>query len=173
MHNGMNGNGMTGANDPRLTSLDQWLNAYEVVKLPSGASIGMKPVNVLTLMERSGKIPTFIRMNLEVGSGKRKEREAPTAEDNMEMQALADNVIRAGLVYPPLVATEEDERAGKGITLLRFSINDKLAVLGWALGGAAAVEAANTFPIAETADVQPVLTGDEVQRAPVGDHGGE
>jgi hypothetical protein len=165
MHSGMNGNGtngLTGANDPRLTSLDQWLNAYEVVKLPGGASIGMKPVNVLTLMERSGKIPTFIRMNLEVGTGKRKESPAPTAEDNMEMQALADNVIRAGLVYPPLVATEAEEREGKGITLLRFSINDKLAVLGWALGGAAAVEAANMFPIAETADVQPVPTGEDV-----------
>lgn len=162
MHNGMNGNGMTGANDPRLTSLDTWLAAYEVVTLPSGKSVGMKPVNVLTLMERSGKIPTFIRMNLEVGTGKRKEPPAPTAEDNMEMQALADNVIRAGLVYPPLVATEDEERDGKGITLLRFSINDKLALLGWALGGAAAVEAANTFPIAETADIQPVPASEDV-----------
>jgi hypothetical protein len=162
MLNGMNGNGVTGANDPRLTSLDQWLTAYEVVTLPSGKSVGMKPVNVLTLMERSGKIPTFLRMNMEVGTGKRKEREAPTTEDNMEMQALADNVIRAGLVYPPLVATEDEERAGKGITLLRFSINDKLAVLGWALGGAAAVEAVNTFLIAETADVQCVPAGEDV-----------
>jgi hypothetical protein len=170
MHSGMNGNGNP-ANDPRLTSLDAWLSAYEVVKLPSGKVIAMRPVDVLTLMNRDGKIPQVLKNAIDVGTHKIKSLPTTQSDDNLEVIYIAEKVLRAGLLHPPLVENDEDERAGKGIQLIRFTLNDKAAIFAWAMGGQPAVDAMNTFLIAETASLQSLPSGDAVQPAPIGDTG--
>lgn len=155
MHNGMNGS--------NITSASAWLSAVEEVRLPSGKVAGLRAIDVMHLLSADGKISQVLRAVIGDPKAKKK-NEPPTPEEAIEMSHLADRVVRATWVSPPL-AEPNDPRvaAGEAITLAHIAFNDKMAVLTWGLGGQAAIDAANAFLVAESERVEPALVSENVQ----------
>lgn len=141
-------------NDSRFTPISEWNSGYEAVTLPSGKVVGMRPLDAFALLTKDGKIPQFLRANIERKPGKTDEAQGVTVEQTLETVALAELVIREGLVYPPIVESVEDERANKGVRLISIPMADKLHLLMWALGGGEAVSKAQRFPEGEKTDFQ-------------------
>lgn len=148
--------------DPRLTPISHWTrkDEYTPVALPSGRTVAMRSVDVFSLMDEDGKIPQFLKTQLEAGAKRKpgKPGAAPeveaSASDMLDTMRLTERIIRVAMVYPPIVETPEDEAAGKGVMLASIPLTDKLALLTWAMGGAAGVQNANRFPEPEKADIQ-------------------
>lgn len=146
----------------RITSASTWLAKVQEVELPSGNVAGLRQVDVFNLIGADGKIPQLLRSSMgEVG---KRPAKAPTAEDTLEMAALADRVVKACWVEPPLAPLGDPRvTAGEAITLTHISMQDKMHVLTWAMGGEAAVEAANAFLVTEGERVQPAPGGEDVR----------
>jgi len=150
--------------DSRLTPVSDWTrkDEYTPVKLPSGRTVGMRTVDVFSLMDIDGKIPQFLKTQMEAGAKQKtpatgkpevKPEVKTSAGDMLDMVKIAERVIRAAMVFPPIVETLEEQEAGKGVLMSTIPFPDKMALMTWAIGGVTGVQNANRFPEPETPDV--------------------
>jgi hypothetical protein len=117
----------------------------------------LRQLDVLQVMSEDGSIPNFM---LPMLSGKSTAPKETTGEDMLKLAPLLARVASQAIVEPAIVETVEEVRAGKGIMLSMVSLKEKMDVLSYAMGGAAAVNAAHRF-LSEQDEPLADVPGDE------------
>lgn len=114
----------------------------EVVKMPSERFMRLRQLDVMEVLAPDGSVPNFM---LPLLTGKKREKAETSAEDMLQLAPVLKRVAEQCVVEPKIVSTMEEVEAGKGILISMIPMNDKLAMLNYAMGGAAAVDATARF----------------------------
>lgn len=135
---------MTVIKTQQPTSASAWLNSGELVELPSGNVARCRPVDIMTIIDNNGDMPNIIQNQLN------REQDGtppsnPSFNEVIEAMPFLNRIARAVIVEPKIVSTVEQVEAGEGIMLEHIALNDKFALMTFAMGGKEAVEAARNF----------------------------
>lgn len=128
--------------------------------MPSRRFMRLRQLDVMDVLTPDGSVPNFL---LPLLSGQRSQVET-TAEDMLNLAPLLKRVAEQSVVEPKIVQTMEQVNAGEGILLSMIPMNDKMAMLNYAMGGAAAVQQATRFlqkqarPVADISEQKPRIT---------------
>ena len=117
--------------------LQEWRQRGELVTLPSGLEVKLRPVNVLDLAV-SGKIPAPLMEKLQpLISGKGKELEVSLETFEVLGPAL-NELAKAAAIDPPVADDPDDDHLG----VEELPAMDRLAIFKWAheASGAAKLE---------------------------------
>ncbi len=129
-----------------ITPISAWLEDYELVEMPSGKVVGLRQVDVLSIITADGQIPNVL---LPIIQGNMTPQEAGQIEMSFEdlkpLNQLLGRLTRACFVEPAIVEDMEDVKRGDGILVDMVPYNDKISLIAWNLGGQARVDAAQTF----------------------------
>lgn len=145
--------------EKQVSPLSAWVDG-EVVEMPSRRFMRLRQLDVMDVLTPDGSVPNFL---LPLLSGQRSQVET-TAEDMLNLAPLLKRVAEQSVVEPKIVQTMEQVNAGEGILLSMIPMNDKMAMLNYAMGGAAAVQQATRFlqkqarPVADISEQKPRIT---------------
>lgn len=148
------------------TAASAWLAQTTDFTLPSGKVAALRDIDPLHMINADGRIrQVLIAVQENAGKGAAGDKKGQF-EASLEMIELAERVVKAAWALPPL-ADANDPRVARGeaITLAHIDVQDKLAVLTRAMGGDAAIAAANNFLAQENERMEPVSAGEDVQSA--------
>lgn len=123
-----------------VSPVSAWADG-EVVTLPSGRNMRLRQLDVMDVLALDGSIPNFL---LPMLSGKGQKTET-TTEDMLRLAPILKRVAEQSVVEPRIVSTIAEVNAGEGILLSMIPMGDKMAMLTFAMGGTAAVDAASRF----------------------------
>jgi hypothetical protein len=162
-----------------ITSIDSWFDDIEVVTLPSGRNVGLRQVDVLYILSDEGEIPNFLLDQI----GGHISGEAPdvvseakdqqvSMEDMEGIKKLLDRLVFACWAKPPVSNDPAKIEAREAIGTHMIALQDKFALLTWAMGGETAVEASRTFPEKQSPHLEPVPAVGEIPPPTESDHTG-
>lgn len=140
-----NGNG----HQLEITPVSAWLNDYDPVRLPSGKVVGLRSVDILSLILEDGSAPNFLTQFVEGHmSAVRMDKNGMPEMDGDDMKrfvVVINKIARACFANPPIVDDMEAVQRGEGILLSMISMEDKSALIPWGMGGQAAIDNASRF----------------------------
>lgn len=146
-----------------ITPVSAWLEDYETVRLPSGKVVGLRQVDVLSILTADGEIPNIL---LPVVQGHMKTGGQASMEvdikDLAPLNHLLERLTRACFVKPAIVDDLDAVKAGDGITVDMVSYQDKIALIAWNMGGQAQIDAATTFLEQQNASLDALQSGGDV-----------
>jgi hypothetical protein len=123
-----------------LSPISAWADG-ELVELPSKRVYRLRQLDVLSVMGEDGNVPNFL---LPLISGQKSNVEASPA-DILALGPLLNRIASQSVVEPAIVPDMEAVKRNEGITLSMIPMQDKMAMLNYAMGGQAAVSAAMRF----------------------------
>ncbi len=152
---------------PTITSVSAWLEDYDIITLPSGKVVGLRPVDMLSLILEDGSAPNFLIQfvqghmeNVPMNAQGQPEMDVKEMRD---LLTLLNKVARVCFADPIIVDDMEAVQRGEGILLSMISLEDKMALLPWGMGGQSAVDSASRFFEQQKPDPEPVLSSLSVQ----------
>jgi hypothetical protein len=160
-----------------ITPISDWVSSAEEIVLTSGRSVKVRLVDVLSILNDDGGIPNVllpvIKQIMKIEEPKAKTPEEPKARtpeeakrEIEELMNILNKITRAVLVYPPLVDSVDALNRGEGIMLHNLPMEDKVAIMTWAMGGKAALEASKKFLSQPHGNVVPLSAGNIVPKKP-------
>jgi len=123
-----------------LSPISAWSDG-ELIELPSGKVMRLRQLDVLSVIGEDGSVPNFLLPLL----SRQKSSAEPNPEDILKMGPLLNKVALQSVVEPAIVNTMDQVKAGEGILLSMISMEDKMTLLSYAMGGAAAINATMRF----------------------------
>ena len=123
-----------------VSPISAWTDG-EIVELPSKRRYRLRQLDVMSATGEDGSIPNFL---LPLLSGAKGTAE-PKPEDILALGPMLNRIASQCVVEPAIVADMEAVNRGEGITLSMIPMQDKMAMLSYAMGGQDAVNAAMRF----------------------------
>jgi hypothetical protein len=132
---------MSDKNAPKeVSDISAWIDG-EIVTLPSNRNYKIRQLDVLDVLAPDGTIPNFL---LPLLSNQQKEAEV-SAEEMLKIAPLLNRVAEQSMVEPKIVKTMDEVNGRMGVLLSMVPMQDKLAMLSYAMGGAANINKAQQF----------------------------
>ena len=156
--------------------MSQWVNVHEV-ELPSGNKPKIKQIDLMSLLARKRGIPEILipiverQINPKAKRAFEKGEVNLDDEDTTEMSQFLDWLCTKVFVEPKATYDEQPATVTEAYVLVEdISLEDKMHVLAWVMGGDAGVEAMR-FRRATIGNVGSSRPVEVVQPTPIADNG--
>lgn len=152
-----------------VTPVSAWLDDYELVTMPSGKVVGLRQTDILSLILEDGTTPNFLIQFIQGHMGalpiNANEQAQLDEEDLIKLSPILNKLTIACYANPPIVNTMEEVKRGEGLLLHMVSLEDKISLILWGMGGARAVEAAGRFFEQQKRNIESSLQSNSVEQA--------